>query len=123
MPRLEHVEDSPRSVAPAQGSGESAERIRAAWQKELLAHLDRHKRYPASQSRDGVEILVSFVIDEEGHVLSASVAHGSGETSFDEAALAMMRRADPVPKPPAVVAQEGLSFTLPVIFRVKQAAR
>jgi TonB family protein len=66
---------------------------------------------------------MSFSIDEEGHVLSASIARGSGEDSFDEAALAMMRRADPVLKPPAFVAREGLSFTLPVIFRVKQATR
>jgi periplasmic protein TonB len=34
-------------------------------------------------------------------------------------ALAMMRRSDPVPQPPPLVADEGLSFTLPVIFRVE----
>ena len=33
--------------------------------------------------------------------------------------MQMMRRSDPVPPPPPVVADEGLSFTLPVIFRVK----
>jgi outer membrane biosynthesis protein TonB len=38
---------------------------------------------------------------------------------FDEAALAMIHRSDPVPPPPPLVADEGLSFTLPVIFRVK----
>jgi hypothetical protein len=31
----------------------------------------------------------------------------------------MMRRADPVP-PPALVADEGLSFTLPVNFRAQR---
>jgi periplasmic protein TonB len=44
---------------------------------------------------------------------------GSGDASFDEAGLAMMRRADPVPPPPPRVADEGLTFTMPVIFRVK----
>ena len=39
--------------------------------------------------------------------------------AFDEAALAMVRRSDPVPAPPPLIADEGLSFTLPVIFRVK----
>ncbi len=48
-----------------------------------------------------------------------SIAKGSGDAAFDEAALAMMRRSDPVPAPPPLVADEGLSFTLPVIFRVK----
>jgi periplasmic protein TonB len=31
----------------------------------------------------------------------------------------MIRRSDPVPQPPPAVVQEGLSFTLPVIFRAK----
>jgi TonB family protein len=54
-----------------------------------------------------------------GHVLSASIVKGSGDTAFDEAALAMVRKSDPVPMPPPLIADEGLSFTLPVIFRVK----
>jgi TonB family protein len=54
-----------------------------------------------------------------GHVLSTSIVKGSGDRAFDEAALAMVRRSDPVPQPPPLVADEGLSFTLPVIFRVK----
>jgi protein TonB len=29
------------------------------------------------------------------------------------------RRADPVPPPPPLIADEGLSFTMPVVFRVK----
>jgi periplasmic protein TonB len=93
--------------------------MRATWQKELVAHLDRHKRYPAERSQKGAEILVSFALDRRGHVLSASIVKGSGDTAFDQAALAMVRRSDPVPPPPPVIADEGLNFTLPVIFRVK----
>ena len=44
---------------------------------------------------------------------------GSGDAAFDQAALDMLKRSDPVPAPPPLVADEGLSFTLPVIFRVK----
>ena len=106
-------------MAPAQGTGASAQRLRATWQKELIAHLDRHKRYPAERSLKSAEILVSFVLDRLGHVLSASVVKGSGDAAFDEAALAMVRKSDPVPRPPPTVADEGLNFTLPVIFRVK----
>jgi TonB family protein len=53
-------------------------------------------------------------------VLSATIAQSSGDASFDQAALAMMRRADPVPAPPALVADEGLSFSLPVNFRAQR---
>jgi protein TonB len=119
MPSTEAIQEGPRSVAPAQGTGDSARRMRATWQKELVAHLDKHKRYPADRSQKTAEILVSFTLDRLGHVLSASIVKGSGDTSFDEAALAMVRKSDPVPMPPPLVADEGLNFTLPVIFRVK----
>jgi len=118
-PSLDAVQRGPRSVAPAQGIGQSAQRVRATWQKELMAHLDKHKQYPAERSQKSAEILVSFALDRMGHVLSSSIVKGSGDKAFDEAALAMVRRSDPVPPPPPLVADEGLNFTLPVIFRVK----
>jgi periplasmic protein TonB len=117
-PSSENIPEGPRSVAPAQGTGESAQRVRATWQRELMAHLDKHKRYPANALKSA-EILVGFVLDRMGHVLSSSIVKGSGDPAFDAAALAMLKRSDPVPQPPPLVADEGLSFTLPVIFRVK----
>jgi periplasmic protein TonB len=45
---------------------------------------------------------------------------GSGDAAFDEAAIAMVRRSDPLPAPPALIADDGLSFTVPVIFRIKK---
>jgi protein TonB len=118
-PSSEAIQQGPRSVAPTQGTGESAQRTRATWQKELIAHLDKHKRYPASRSQKSAEIVIGFALDRMGHVLSTSIVKGSGDAAFDEAALAMVRKSDPVPQPPPVVADEGLSFTLPVIFRIK----
>jgi protein TonB len=118
-PSTEAIPQATRSVAPAQGTGESAQRLRATWQKQLIAHLDRHKRYPAERVQKSAEIVVGFVLDRLGHVLSTSIVKGSGDAAFDEAALSMIRRSDPVPQPPPAVADEGLNFTLPVIFRVK----
>jgi TonB family protein len=118
-PSSEAIRKGPRSVAPARGTGESARRVRVTWQKELVAHLDRHKRYPAERSPKSAEILVSFALDRMGHVLSITIVKGSGDAAFDQAALAMVRRSDPVPPPPPLVADQGLNFTLPVIFKVK----
>ena len=118
-PSSDAIPESPRSVAPAQGTGETARRLRATWQKQLLAHLDRHKRYPHERAQKSAEIYVRFTLDRMGHVLSTTIEKGSGDTAFDEAALAMVKRSDPVPAPPPLIADEGLSFTLPVIFRVK----
>ena len=118
-PSSEAIRQGPRSIAPAQGIGESARRARLTWQKELMAHLEKHKRYPAERTQKSAEILVGFALDRMGHVLSTSIVKGSGDRAFDEAALAMVRHADPVPQPPPLVADEGLNFTLPVIFKVK----
>ncbi len=50
---------------------------------------------------------MSFELDRIGHVLTARVERSSGDPAFDEAAIAMLRRADPVPVPPPLVADEG----------------
>jgi TonB family protein len=118
-PSSEAVQESPQSVASAQGAGENARRVRATWQKDLIAHLNKHKRYPPGRANQGAQIVVGFVLDRTGPILSANIVKGSGDTAFDEAALAMLRRSDPLPIPPPLVADEGLSFTLPVIFRAK----
>ena len=118
-PSSDAIPEGTRSVAPAIGTGETARRVRATWQKELLAHLDKHKRYPAERSLKAAEIYIRFTLDRLGHVLSTTIEKSSGDTAFDEAALAMVKRSDPVPAPPPLIADEGLSFTLPVIFRVK----
>ena len=75
--------------------------MRATWTKELIAHLDKHKRYPAERQQKTAEIMVSFVLDRTGHVLSTSIAKGSGDTAFDEAALAMVRALRPGAAAPA----------------------
>lgn len=119
MPTSETAVQSEHSTTLAQGSGESRQRVRTTWQKELSAHLDRHKRYPTDRDQKAAEITVAFTIDRNGHLLSSSVVKSSGDASFDAAALTMLKRSDPLPPPPPLIADEGLSFTVPVIFRVK----
>ena len=104
------------SIAPAVGVGESLARVRASWQKELVAHLNHFKHYPPGES-ESAEIVVRLALDDSGRVASATILRSSGREPFDQAALDMVRRADPVPKPPSVVAEAGLTFALPVIFR------
>jgi TonB family protein len=119
MPSVENAEASPRSIAPSPGSGDSAVRQRATWEKELAAHFNRFKRYPADRAMQSAEVIVGFVLDRLGHVVSARIVKGSGDASFDEAAMAMLRRSDPVPAPPSAIPDANLSFTVPVDFRVK----
>src|SRR6202047_3082532 len=69
MPSTEAIQEGPRSVAPVQGTGESVRRMRATWQKELIAHLDKHKRYPSEGCQKNAEILVSFALDRSDSVV------------------------------------------------------
>jgi protein TonB len=65
-PSTEAIPEGPRSIEPAPSTGESARRMRATWRKELIAHLDKHKRYPAERVQKRVEILVGFALDGMG---------------------------------------------------------
>ena len=108
---------SERPAAPLQGVDATARAAIVKWQKRLLAHLNRAKKYPVEGARRSAEVVIFFILDRLGHVLSYSVKRSSGEPIFDEAALAMMKRADPVPAPPPEIADEGLTFEIPVQFR------
>jgi periplasmic protein TonB len=119
VPSVQTALESRRSAAPSPGTGESALRERVTWEKELAAHFDKYKRYPADREMQTAEVVVNFVLDEMGHVVSSRIAKSSGDAAFDEAALDMLQRSDPVPPPPPLVADASLSFTLPVIFHVK----
>lgn len=116
-PSVQNVQETAKSKTPDQGTGQSRQRARVTWQKELLAHLDKFKRYPTERSQKSAEILITMTLDRTGHVVSANISRGSGDDAFDHAALAMVERASPVPPPPPLIADEGLDFSLPVIFR------
>jgi TonB family protein len=115
------VDEAPegRSQTPAQGVGKSLQRQRASWFAELSAHFEKHKRNPPLEKFKNTKVIVSVTFDRLGHVVSSSIAESSGDPAYDEAALAMLRRSDPVPQPPPLIADEGLTYTLPVVFRLK----
>lgn len=119
-PRQEATPHAPVARAPVIGPGRNAQRERAAWQRRLVAHLDRHKRYPADGARREAQVEIRFALDNAGRVKTATLVRSSGLSSFDAAALDMMRRADPVPTPPDFMSDEALAFTVPVIFRAER---
>jgi len=97
-----------------EGGGDAA----AVWRGRVLAHLERHKRYPAAarmMKREG-KVHVSISMDRRGHVLSVSVSRGTGFKPFDTEALDTVRRADPLPEPPAELAGNTIPLQLPIGF-------
>jgi protein TonB len=118
MTSVEGAIEAPKTTAPSLGTGTSTVRQRVTWEKELAAHFDKFKRYPAERAEKAAQVVVSFVLDRMGHIVSSRIEKGSGDPAFDDAALKMLQKADPVPEPPPLVVDHGLSFSLPVIFHV-----
>lgn len=102
------------SIATSIGSSAEAKRARAAWQRGLLAHIERQKRAPAGAERSA-DVVVNFSIDRQGRLIAVEIVKGSGDARYDRAALEMVHRADPMPPPPPN--QEKLSFRIPISFR------
>lgn len=119
-PAMEAISEAPTTVAKTPDLGREARQVIATWQKQLVAHVDRQKRYPANRAGRGAKITVAFALDRSGRLMSASIVKSSGDPAFDDAAMAMLRRSDPFPAPPPLIADEGLNFTLPIVFRANR---
>ncbi|MGX5733532.1 energy transducer TonB family protein [Bosea thiooxidans] len=104
-----------RAAAPNSGASSASPAAQASWRGTLIAHLNRFKRFPGGASPGTVQ--VAFSIDRGGRVLSARLVRGSGDSALDEEAVAMIRRASPVPAPPDSVGGGGaISLAVPVRF-------
>ncbi len=79
----------------------------AGWRQALAAWLAQHKAYPEDARRLGEEgtVAIRFSIDRAGHVLDATVLHGSGSAILDAATTGMLRNAI-LPRPPAMSADQ-----------------
>ncbi|EME71051.1 Protein TonB [Paramagnetospirillum caucaseum] len=109
---------TPPSAAPSVPAVPQAELAR--WQGVLLAHLERHKRYPrdAWMRRQEGAATIRFVMDSSGRVLSAVLERGSGVESLDHEGLALIERAQPLPRPPGG-SGDRIDLAVPVRFQLR----
>jgi len=122
-PKSEVDREAPQAVASAQGVDKAARVAKLEWQKRLAPHVRAHLQYPRGVPKRDAEVLVKFTLDRVGHIVEAHVDRSSGDPAFDAAALATMKRADPMPPPPPAIADERLSFNIPVQFGRPQGRR
>jgi TonB family protein len=89
----------------------------ASWQQSLVARLAKVQRYPAeARGAQGV-VNLTFSIDRHGAVVSSRIVKSSGSAVLDAEALDLIKRAAPLPPPPADIADSELSFIVPIRFR------
>ena len=117
---------SEKSAAPAPGPSAQQLAAKASWEGTLLAHLGKYKKYPPAAQSRGKEGLNRrrFVVDAEGKVLSYELVGRSGNADLDRATLEMIRRAQPLPKPPPEMLTNGtIEIVAPFVYSIDKRRR
>lgn len=114
-PPTSEAQRSEVAAAPAAGASFQTPVSPATWKGELMAHLNRYKRYPAGATGFGTAS-ISFAINRSGEVLSARLIGSSGDWVLDAEAVGLARRASPVPPPPPGIGGGVITLTVPVRF-------
>ncbi|MBL4620924.1 MAG: energy transducer TonB [Immundisolibacteraceae bacterium] len=91
------------------------------WHNRLLAHLERHKRYPRKslQRRQQGIVEIQFAIDRQGYVLRKQLLRSSGSMLLDRSGLGILERAQPLPAPPDEIPDREITLTVPIRFLLK----
>jgi protein TonB len=81
---------------------DSSQQMILSYEQQIGLWLERHKIYPMSARRKGLEgqVLLRLQIDQMGNLRYVEVAEETGHPMLDSAALQMARRADPFPPMP-----------------------
>jgi protein TonB len=64
-------------------------------------------------------VRLEFTLDRSGQIVSSHIVQSSGSPLLDEEAMAMIRRAAPLPAPPQQVPGPAFSLAVPIKFRTK----
>ena len=118
--RLDNAREASAAAAPNLGIGKDNQQLTAKWGRMISAYFELHKRYPKVEKTKAAKVKVSLVLNRLGHVVSLAIAETSGDPLFDEAALDMICRSDPVPRPPTGLTDDTFSYNLNVDFKDKK---
>jgi len=116
----ENAPEAEKAKAPNLGIGKDKGKLTADWGRQISAYFELHKRYPKVKKNKTATVKVSLVLNRLGNVVHVGVLESSGDAAFDEAAIAMIRRSDPVPRPPAELTDDTFSYSLNVNFNEKK---
>lgn len=115
MPATSEATAARAAASHASSSGATASPALATWKGELVAHINRFKRFPPNAVSTGTAS-VAFAINRSGAVVSARLISSSGDRALDEEAVALLHRASPVPAPPPQTSAAVITSTVPIRF-------
>ena len=110
-----------RAAAPVPGATSQNPNAVPNWKSELVARLERYKRYPAeaqARGEHGVAQL-AFSVDRRGGVHRPHISRSSGSSSLDAATMALIERAAPMPPPPPELAGAQIAISVPIHYDMR----
>jgi periplasmic protein TonB len=112
---------SERAAAPMAGANSQNPNAVPDWKSQLVAKLERSKRYPSeaqSRGEQGIAQL-AFSVDRGGGVHNARIVRSSGSSLLDRATLELVARAAPLPPPPPEIAGSQIPISVPIRYNVR----
>ncbi len=93
----------------------------AAYEQVLAAWLDRHKYYPSTLRRRGIEGdgKLQIRITRTGDVIDVKILKAFSHPSLTSIAEDWVKRAEPFPPVPPQISGESYVFAVPVVFRLE----
>jgi len=112
------------SVEELQGQN-SVKGIVARYAGQLKGRLEESMHYPRAARLAGQEgrVVVRFVIDRNGRVLSIVLEKSSGYAILDREAVEMIERGEPYPTMPSEMGDEVLELRVPIAYKIKEGTR
>jgi protein TonB len=110
-----------RAAAPMPGASSHNPDAVPNWKSQLVARLERYKRYPSeaqSRGEQGVAQL-AFSVDRSGGVHHARIVRSSGSSLLDAATLALVERAAPLPPPPPEISGAQIAIVVPIRYNMR----
>ena len=108
-----------RAAAPIPGASSRNSDAVPNWKSQLVAALERQKRYPSEARGDQGTAQLAFNVDRRGNVHNARITRSSGSSALDHEALALVQRAQPLPPPPPEVAGAQIPIVVPIRYNAR----
>ena len=88
-----------------------------------MVRLNQFKHYPVAAKRRLLEdtVLVKFTVNGQGAIIHSTLIKPSTHRLFNKSVERMLKKANPMPTPPAEIAnkEKHLTFQIPIEFSLK----
>ncbi|MBL4602736.1 MAG: TonB family protein [Emcibacteraceae bacterium] len=91
------------------------------WKKEVGIVIAKKQVYPRAALRREIEgrIKVEINIDREGNILAHNIKLSSGHEVLDREVSKLMKRVNPLPKPPVKAKANELTLVIPLAWELQ----